>query len=185
MASPRTTHAPMLRPRPAGCGFLGNAHLHLLLARRSHCAVRPRLFGVLCRRHRRAGDRQGGSLVHSRRHAFLLRRARSLCRKLFDVYARWRLPRRERSTGRHIRQTQRLGADVRLHPDRPYLRRLRRPIHYRPAKRDADGLRLARLAAAGHDGWSSHALLQFNMDYTSAVLPRRDHLLLVGKHQRH
>ena len=48
------------------------------------------------------------------------------------VHARRRLPRGERGAGRHLRQAERLGADVRLHPHGPDLGCVCRAIHHRP-----------------------------------------------------
>ncbi len=103
-------------------------------------------------RHRRAGGRRGGALVHPRHHAVQLRGARGLRRKLFDVHPRRRLPRGEGGPGRHLRQAQRLRPDVRLHSYRADLRRFRRAIHYRLDERAADGGKQQPLAASGPDG---------------------------------
>ena len=121
-----------------------SSFLHLILAGRRDRPERSRVDGVLCRRHRRAGDRQVGAVVRARRDAVLLRRARALHRELGDVRPRRRVPRRQGGDGRHARQAVGLGAAVRLRPDRPDQRRVRRPLHRRPGERPARARRRSR-----------------------------------------
>ena len=114
-----------------------DAGVHFVLAGGGDRALRHGVDGVLHRRHRRAGDRQGGALVHPRRDAVRLRGARRLHRVVRHVRPRRRLPRRQGGDGRHARQALGLGADVRLRADRPDQRRVGRPVHRRPDQRPA------------------------------------------------
>ena len=95
-----------------------HAVVHLLLESGSDRPQRPRFICVLCRRHRRAGDRKKRSVVHPRCHAVQLRRALRLHGKLQHVRARRRLRRRSRRDGPVHGPAFRFRTDLRLHPDR-------------------------------------------------------------------
>ncbi len=133
--------------------------------------MRPRLLSLLHRRHRRAGLRPLRALLHSRRHAVLVRRARRLRRIVLDVHARRRLSRRQRSDGLDAGENLRLGPDVRLHPDRPHQRRFRRPI---PGRLDQ---RAAQARALQH-----HSPARF---HRRILRHRRYDLFLAPEHSRH
>ncbi len=127
-----------VRPARSGPGRRRHHRLpvvHLLLARRGHRPRRPRLVRVLRRRHRRAGRRQGGALVHPRRHALLVRRSGDLHRELDHVRPRRRLPRRQGGDGRDAGQAVGVGAAVRLRPHRADQRDVGRTVHRRPPER--------------------------------------------------
>ena len=69
-------------------------------------------------------------------------------------------------------QARGLGADVRLHPDRPDQRRLGRPVPHRPGRTSCSGM--PRRASRSTSGWGS------------AAIAVGDHaLLLAGQHPGH
>ena len=87
--------------------------------------------------------------------------------------------------GRRIRQAQRLGADVRLHPDGSDLGRVGRPIHYRPDERTDEGGQQQPLAASSVDGCARTAFPVRHELHVCGVCSGGHHLLLVAEHQGH
>ena len=172
-----------VQPSEAGRCFLGHAHLYFFLASGGCGAQRPGILGFLRRRHCRAGGRKSSTLVHPGGDVVFLRGPLRLRRELLDVHTRRRVSRREGSARRKFRQTQRVGADVRLHPDRPDLRSFGGAVHYRAAERTAGcggGAWLAALVAVVRC-----ALGPADERNRCAVCGGCDDLLLVAKHQRH
>ena len=171
------------QPRSHRGGDVGDADVHLLLAGGRHRAERPGVVGVLCRRHRRAGHRKVGSLVHPGGDAVLVRGAGGLRRELLHVRPRRRLPRRQRGAGRNPGQDQRVGPDVRLHPDRPDFGSFGRTIHRRTDQRHLGHRRCPRLGPAGPaQHVSRDAARRRQLDFRR-LCPDRDRLLLVAEHQ--
>ena len=107
-------------------------------------------------------------MVHPRRDAVFLRRARGVHRELGDVRARRRVPRRERSDGRHDGEVVGVGAAVRLRPHGSDQRRVGGAVSRRPHQRPLDAIRI----------WVARAL-QRRRDGAGA--PGHD-LLLVAQH---